>query len=111
MTQQQALQLFSQRQIRCIRDDNTEEWYFSVVDVVGALTHSPDPAKYWRVLKTRLKKEGVQTATICSGLKIKAADGKMRKSDMATTQPMLCIIQSVPSPKAEPFKQWMAQVA
>ena len=111
MTKKQALQLFEQRKVRTVWDDENEKWYFSVVDVVGVLTESPDPSKYWRVLKTRLKKEGVQPATICSGFKLKAADGKMRMTDVADTEQLFRIIQSIPSPKAEPFKQWMAQVA
>lgn len=113
MTQQQALQLFSQRKIRCIWDDSTEEWYFSVVDVVGVLIDSPDyqtARKYWNKLKQRLREESGQPVTFCHQLKMRAADGKNRLTDAATPQQMLRIIQSVPSPKAEPFKQWMAEV-
>lgn len=111
MAQKQALQLFNDRQIRTAWDDKEEKWYFSVVDVVAVLTDSPDPAKYWRVLKTRLKKEGNETATNCSAFKMLAADGKMRLTDVADQVQLFRLIQSIPSPKAEPFKVWMAQVA
>ena len=111
MTQKQALQIFDERRIRTAWDDESEKWYFSVVDVVAALTDSPNPQTYWRVLKKRLKDEGNQTVTNCNGLKMQATDGKMRMTDVADTEQILRIIQSVPSPKAEPFKQWMAQVA
>lgn len=111
MTQIQKLQIFSERNVRAVWDSEKEEWYFSVVDVCGILTESADPSKYWRVLKTRLKKEGVETATICSRLKLTAYDGKQRLTDVATTEQMFRLVQSIPSPKAEPFKQWMAQVA
>ena len=111
MTQKQALQIFDEKKIRTAWDDNAEKWYFSVVDVVAALTDSPNPQTYWRVLKKRLKDEGNQTVTNCNGLKMIAPDGKMRMTDVADTEQLLRIIQSIPSPKAEPFKQWMAQVA
>lgn len=111
MAQKQALQLFNDRQIRTSWNDKEEKWYFSIVDVVAVLTDSPDPAKYWRVLKTRLKKEGDETATNCSALKMLAADGKMRMTDVADQVQLFRLIQSIPSPKAEPFKLWMAQVA
>lgn len=111
MAQKQALQLFNDKQIRTAWDDKEEKWYFSVVDVVAVLTDSPDPAKYWRVLKTRLKKEGNETATNCSAFKMLAADGKMRLTDVADQVQLFRLIQSIPSPKAEPFKVWMAQVA
>ena len=111
MTQKQALQIFDEKKIRTAWDDNEEKWYFSVVDVVAALTDSPNPQTYWRVLKKRLKDEGNQTVTNCNGLKMIAPDGKMRMTDVADTEQILRIIQSIPSPKAEPFKQWMAQVA
>ena len=97
--------------MRTVWDSDTEEWHFSVIYVVEILTESPDPKRYWSVLKTRLKKEGVQPTTICSTLKLKAADGKMRLTDVATSEQLFRIIQSIPSPKAEPFKQWMAGVA
>ena len=111
MTKKQALQLFEQRKVRTVWDDETEKWYFSVVDVVGVLTDSPDPNNYWKVLKSRLKKEGNETVTNCNRFKLRAADGKMRLTDVADTEQLFRIIQSIPSPKAEPFKQWMAQVA
>lgn len=104
------LQVFENRQIRSVWDDEKEEWYFSVVDVVGVLTGSPNPRKYWSVLKTRLKKEGGQLTTICSQLKMKSADGKYYKTDAAPIEQLFRIIQSIPSPKAEPVKLWLAQV-
>ena len=111
MTKKQAIQLFNDRRIRTAWDDKEEKWYFSVVDVVGTLTESADPKRYWSVLKTRLKKEGAEPTTICSTLKMPASDGKMRLTDVADQEQMFRLIQSIPSPKAEPFKQWMAQVA
>ena len=104
------LQLFEDRQIRSVWDDEQEEWYFSVVDVVGVLTDSPNPRKYWSVLKTRLKKEGGQLTTICSQLKMQSSDGKFYNTDVLDTKGILRLIQTVPSPKAEPFKIWLAQV-
>ncbi len=91
--------------------DVAERWYFSIVDVVSVLTESKDPALYWRVLKKRLKDEGNETVTNCNAFKLIAADGKMRKTDVADQEQLFRLIQSIPSPKAEPFKQWMAQVA
>ena len=111
MTQHNAIKLFETKKIRTIWDDKEEKWYFSIVDVVAVLTDSPNPRKYWSVLKTRLKKEGSQLTTNCSQLKMKSADGKMYLTDVADTQQLLRLIQSIPSPKAEPFKQWMAHVA
>ncbi|WP_372807945.1 Bro-N domain-containing protein [Pontiella sp.] len=111
MTKKEAIQVFEQRNIRSLWDDEAETWYFSVVDVVAVLTDSPNPQVYWRVLKKRLKDEGNQTVTNCNAFKMKAADGKMRKTDCATTEQLFRLIQSIPSPKAEPFKLWMAQVA
>ena len=111
MTQKQAIQIFEQRKVRTVWDDEAEKWYFSVVDVVGVLTDSPDPNNYWKVLKNRLKKEGNETVTNCNRFKLKAADGKMRLTDVADTEQLFRLIQSVPSPKAEPFKLWMAHVA
>lgn len=105
------IQIFNDYKIRTVWDSEKEEWYFSVIDVVKTLTDSQDPSTYWRVLKTRLKKEGNETVTNCNRLKLPAADGKMRMTDVASTQQMFRIIQSIPSPKAEPFKLWMAQVA
>lgn len=104
------IKLFEGNQIRSIWDNEKEEWYFSIVDIVGVLTESENPRKYWSVLKTRLKKEGNELATICSQLKMKATDGKMRNTDVSDIQGIFRIIQSVPSPKAEPFKMWLAEV-
>ena len=111
MTKKEALQLFEQRKVRTVWDDQEEKWYFSIVDVCSVLTDSKDPTAYWRKLKQRLKDEGNETVTNCHGLKLRAADGKMRMTDVADTEQLFRIIQSIPSPKAEPFKQWMAQVA
>ena len=111
MTQKQAIQLFEERKVRTIWDDETETWYFAIVDVVAILTESADAAAYWRKLKQRLKAEGNETVTNCHALKMPAADGKMRLTDVADTEQLFRLIQSIPSPKAEPFKRWMAQVA
>ena len=111
MTKNQAIQLFEERKVRTIWDDEHEKWYFSIVDVVAVLTESENPQTYWRVLKNRLKKEGHETVTNCNALKLRAADGKMRLTDVADQEQLFRLIQSIPSPKAEPFKQWMAQVA
>lgn len=111
MTQKQTLQIFEEKKIRTVWNDETEKWYFSVVDVVGVLTESPNPQTYWRVLKKRLKDEGNETVTNCNGFKMMAPDGKMRMTDVADIEQILRIIQSIPSQKAEPFKQWMAHVA
>ena len=111
MTQHNTIKLFEAKKVRTIWDDKEEKWYFSIVDVVAVLTDSPNPRKYWSVLKTRLKKEGSELTTNCSQLKMKSADGKMYLTDVADTQQLLRLIQSIPSPKAEPFKQWMAHVA
>lgn len=104
------IQLFEDKRIRTAWDEKKEEWYFSVVDVVAVLTDSVDPAAYWRKLKQRLKAEGNETVTNCHGLKMTAPDGKKRLTDVADTEQLLRIIQSIPSPKAEPFKLWLAQV-
>ncbi len=104
------IKLFQSKQIRTQWDKEQEKWYFSIVDVVEALTDSKNPQVYWRVLKKRLTKEGNETVTNCNALKMRAADGKMRFTDVADTQQLLRIIQSIPSPKAEPFKQWLAKV-
>ena len=104
------LQLFEDKAIRTAWDEEKEEWYFSVVDVVAVLTDSPNPQTYWRVMKKRLKDEGNETVTNCNALKMTAADGKKRLTDVATTEQLLRIIQSIPSPKAEPFKLWLAEV-
>ena len=111
MTKKQALQLFQNRKVRTAWDDQEEKWYFSIIDVCDVLTDSKDATAYWRKLKQRLKAEGNETVTNCHALKLKAADGKMRLTDVAGTEQLFRIIQSIPSPKAEPFKQWMAQVA
>lgn len=113
MTENDKLQMFENQPIRTAWDEEQEEWYFSVVDVVAVLTDQPDSrhaAKYWSVLKTRLKNEGSELTTNCSQLKMKAADGKRRLTDFATTEQLLRIIQSIPSKKAEPFKMWLAMV-
>lgn len=111
MTKKEAIKIFEAKKVRTLWDDEKEEWYFSIVDVIAVLTDSPDPSAYWRKLKQRLKEEGNETVTNCHGLKMLAADGKMRLTDVATTEQLFRLIQSIPSPKAEPFKLWMAQVA
>ena len=111
MTQKESIRLFEERKVRAIWDDEQEEWYFSIVDVISILTDSPNPRKYWSVLKTRLKREGSVLTTNCSQLKMQAADGKKYLTDVANTEQLFRLIQSVPSPKAEPFKLWIAQVA
>ena len=111
MTKKETLKLFEERKVRTVWDDEKEKWYFSIVDVVSVLTDSVDATAFWRKLKQRLKEEGNETVTNCHGLKMKATDGKMRLTDVADTEQLLRIIQSIPSPKAEPFKQWMAHVA
>ena len=111
MPHQNKIQLFEQKKVRTVWDDEQEKWYFSIVDVVAVLTDSPNPRKYWSVLKTRLKKEGSELTTNCSQLKMRAADGKNYLTDVADTEQLFRLILSIPSPKAEPFKLWMAQVA
>lgn len=114
MTKREALKLFEDRKVRTVWDDEQEKWYFSIVDVVAVLTDSVDyqaARNYWKVLKNRLLKEGNETVTNCNQLKMQAADGKMRMTDVADTEQLFRLIQSIPSPKAEPFKLWMAQVA
>lgn len=107
---QDKIKLFEDQPIRTAWDEEQEEWYFSVIDVVGVLTESNDAAAYWRKLKQRLKAEGNETVTNCHSLKMVAADGKRRMTDVATTEQLLRLIQSIPSKKAEPFKLWLAQV-
>ena len=102
--------LFKESKIRYVWDEELEEYYFSVIDVVGVLSESKNPRKYWSVLKTRLKNECVEVATICSQLRMMVNDGKLRKTDVATKKQLFRIIQSIPSPNAEQFKQWLAQV-
>ena len=111
MTKREISKLFEDRKIRTVWDDKEEKWYFSIVDVVAVLTDSENPQTYWRVLKNRLKKEGNQTVTNCNALKLRAADGKMRLTDVADTEQLFRLIQSIPSPKTEPIKQWIAHVA
>jgi hypothetical protein len=106
----EAVKLFESKKVRTHWDSDKEQWYFSIVDVIEILTDSPNPQVYWRVLKKRLKDEGNETVTNCNALKMVAADGKMRLTDVADTQQLLRLIQSIPSPKAEPFKQWLAKV-
>ena len=114
MTKKQSIQLFEEKKVRTVWDSEQEKWYFSIVDVCGVLTDSKDALtarKYWNKLKQRLKEEGNETVTNCHQLKLRAHDGKMRLTDVADTEQLFRLIQSIPSPKAEPFKQWMAQVA
>jgi len=111
MKKEMSIKLFENRQIRTVWDEEKEEWYFSVVDVVGVLTESVDGRKYWNKLKQRLKEEGNETVTNCHQLKMFASDGKMRLTDVADTEQLFRLIQSIPSPKAEPIKLWMAEVA
>ena len=111
MTKREIPKLFEDKKIRTVWDDEEEKWYFSIVDVVGALTDSIDANAYWRKLKQRLKQEGNETVTSCHSLKLRAADGKMRLTDVADTEQLFRIIQSIPSPKAEPIKLWIAHVA
>lgn len=111
MTQKQAIQLFEERKVRTVWDDEAGKWYVSVIDVVGVLTDSADPNNYWKVLKSRLKKEGNETVTNCNRLKMLAADGKMRLTDVADVEQLFRLVQSIPSPKAEPFKLWLASLA
>jgi hypothetical protein len=111
MNKNNEIKLFDQKQVRSIWNADQEKWYMSIVDVIAVLTESPNPRKYWSVLKTRLKAEGSQLATNCSQLKMKSADGKFYFTDVADTEQLFRLIQSIPSPKVEPFKQWLAQVA
>jgi BRO family, N-terminal domain len=111
MKQQDAVKVFENKQVRSIWDDQLEKWYFSIVDVIQILSDSPNPQVYWRVMKKRLKDEGNETVTNCNGLKMPAPDGKMRMTDVADTEQLFRLIQSIASPKAEPFKLWLAQIA
>lgn len=110
MTKENAIKLFQDQRVRVLWDEEQEKWFFSIVDIVGILTESPNPRKYWSVLKTRLKKEGSELTTNCSQLKMQSSDGKFYKTDAANTEQLLRLIQSIPSPKAEPFKIWLAKV-
>ena len=111
MVKQNAIKVFEEKKVRTVWDSDKEEWYFSIVDVVAVLTDSPNPRNYWKVLKHRLVKEGNESVTNCNQLKLPSTDGKYYKTDVATTEQLFRLIQSIPSPKAEPFKLWMAQVA
>lgn len=111
MKQKNAIKIFEEKKVRTVWDDETETWYFSIIDVIAALTESIDPRKYWNKLKQRLKEEGNETVTNCHQLKMKASDSKMRLTDVADTEQLFRLIQSIPSPKAEPFKLWIAQIA
>ncbi len=106
-----SMKLFEEKVVRSQWDENSEKWYISIIDVIGVLTDSPNPRNYWKVLKHRLIKEGNQSVTNCNQLKLQSSDGKFYKSDVADTEQLFRIIQSVPSPKAEPFKLWLAQIA
>ena len=110
MTKKDAVKIFEDREVRSVWDSEAEKLYISIVDVVEVLTESPNPQVYWRVLKKRLLAEGNETVTNCSGLKMQAADGKMRLTDVADAEQLFRLIQSIPSPKAEPFKMWLAQL-
>ena len=111
MSKETSIKLFEQKQVRSLWDDEQEKWYFSIVDVVGVLTDSPNPNNYWKVLKHRLIKEGSQLVTNCNQLKMQSSDGKFYKTDVADTEQLFRLIQSIPSPKAEPLKVWIAKVA
>lgn len=111
MNQQDAIKIFEEKQVRTVWDANKEEWYISIIDVISVLSESKNPQAYWRKLKQRLKEEGNETVTNCHGLKMKASDGKMRLTDVASTEQLFRLIQSIPSPKAEPFKLWLASLA
>ena len=110
MTRETAIKLFNEKKIRTHWDIEQEKWYFSVVDVVGVLTESENPNNYWKVLKNRLKKEGSELVTNCNQLKMQSTDGKHYKTDVADTEQLFRLIQSIPSPKAEPFKLWLSRV-
>jgi hypothetical protein len=110
MTKENAIRLFQDQKVRVQWDEEKEKWFFSIVDIIGILTDSPNPRKYWSVLKSRLKQEGSQLTTNCSQLKIQSVDGEFYETDVADTEQLLRLIQSIPSPKAEPFKVWLAKV-
>ena len=111
MKKQDTIKIFENKKVRTLWDSEQEKWYFSIVDTVEVLTESPNPRKYWSVLKTRLKQEGSKLATNCSQLKMQSADGKFYKTDVTDTEQLFRLIQSIPSPKAEPFKLWLAKIA
>ncbi len=104
MTKETAIKLFEEKQVRSIWNEEDEKWYFSVIDIIEILTESPNPNNYWKVLKNRLKKEGSELVTNCNQLKLQSRDGKFYKTDVADTEQLFRLIQSIPSPKAEPFK-------
>ena len=110
MKENNTIKLFQNKKIRVEWDSEKEEWLFSIVDIIGVLTESPNPRNYWKVMKFRLQKENSQLVTNCNQLKLKSSDGKYYKTDVANTEQILRIIQSIPSPKAEPFKLWLARV-
>jgi prophage antirepressor-like protein len=111
MQNKDAIKIFDNKKVRALWDEEQEKWYISIADVIAVLTDSPNPQVYWRVLKKRLKDEGNETVTNCNALKMLATDGKMRMTDVADTEQLFRLIQSVPSPKAEPFKLWLAKIA
>ena len=111
MAKETEIKLFENKKVRSVWNSEEEKWYISIVDVIEVLTESPNPRKYWSVLKTRLKQEGSELATNCSQLKLLAADGKKYLSDVADVEQLFRLVQSIPSPKAEPFKMWLAQIA
>ena len=111
MTKETNVKLFENRKVRSVWNSEQEKWYISIVDVIEVLTESVDPAAYWRKLKQRLKEEGNETVTNCHGLKMQASDGKMRMTDVADVEQLFRLIQSIPSPKAEPVKLWLAEIA
>lgn len=111
MEKKDAIKIFDNKKVRAVWDEEQEQWYIAIVDIVAALTDSPNPQVYWRVLKKRLKDEGNETVTNCNGLKMMAADGKMRMTDVADTEQLFRLVQSIPSHKAEPFKLWLAKIA
>jgi len=110
MTKENAIKLFQDQRVRVLWDEEKEKWFFSIVDIIGILTESVNPNNYWKVLKSRLKKEGSELVTNCNQLKMESSDGKFYKTDVADTEQLLRLIQSIPSPKAEPFKIWLAKV-
>ena len=111
MEQINAIQIFEDKKVRTLWDSDQEKWFLSIVDIIAILTDSPNPRKYWSVLKTRLKAKGSELTTNCSQLKMQAADGKFYLTDVADTEQLFRLVQSIPSPKAEPFKLWLAQIA
>jgi BRO family, N-terminal domain len=111
MEKKDAIKIFEDKKVRALWDEEQEKWYISVIDVIAVLTDSPNPQVYWRVMKKRLKDEGNETVTNCNGLKMQAPDGKMRMTDVADTEQLFRLVQSIPSPKAEPFKLWLAKIA